>query len=327
MKNQSVVNLANMEAGLGQSQKFAYQAGKKSLDFEVARSAILDAHQSVVSQIGSCIESEIKPRIIEHQAKLVESKSEFAVFISEKAPSYSVKSIEEARSVLSLKFADVFVWAMMLGEALFGYWIFKEKVLPDDTWQNYLTSAVVGGMVCFIGLVLKKIPALFPDFIKQIYCIVTLIFSAVFVSSLVIARDSTMNTSEIANAVQTGSDNFELMFNVGLLGTLLFGGALISILTRDPNKEKHSKEIINAFGPVAEHTAMLAKFQRLNERLVSKLNHLSRVSQESLERDAVRFYLQGTKSFPSTYNKRLAAEKIQKKSQSTFRQQKIGAAV
>ena len=95
------------------------------------------------------------------------------------------------------KKVNLIFYVLFLAEFSYGYYIFKNIVLPDNNVQNYITSIVVGAMVLLIGIFAKLIPDSQTDIkkyelLKKINSILAGISMVSFLICLVQMRDLTI---------------------------------------------------------------------------------------------------------------------------------------
>ena len=138
--------------------------------------------------------------------------------------------LEEGR----FKKKDLIFYALFLAEFSYGYYIFKNIVLPDNNIQNYITSVVVGAMVLLIGIFAKLIPDSQTDikkyeFYKKINSVLAGISMLTFLICLVQMRETT-NTFDMTKTIgKIENANYqELVFNLSLLCTIIFGSAFFN---------------------------------------------------------------------------------------------------
>ncbi|NOS93406.1 MAG: hypothetical protein HOP30_15915 [Cyclobacteriaceae bacterium] len=132
------------------------------------------------------------------------------------------------------KFKNLIFYALFFAEFCYGYYIFKNIVLPDNNFQNYVTSVVVGAMVLLIGVFAKLLPDSQTDIkkfelYKKINTALAAISMVVFIVCLVQMRETTTSFDMSNATAKVEKNNYqELAFNLSLLCTIIFGSAFFT---------------------------------------------------------------------------------------------------
>lgn len=283
--------------------------GKRAEDFNLAISIAEHAHREAKSKLEAVRDSKIAQKLSTAMNKLNEEKLKFSQFLEKHRESLSVTNVAQARGILKTTWLDLLVWSILILEGAYGYYVTKTYIFPDTDLSSYLSSMVVGALICFISVLLKKL-AILADFLKPLYATLASVFLVLFLYSVVVSRNHMTEVGTAESVEQLANSNIETLFQMGLLGTLIFGSAILSILNRSPNEEKDSLIIIKASQPIEELEQRIANLESANQNIQVEIQKIEKLQHRDLVGIAKREYLNGAKSFPSTYKKRQAIKRI-----------------
>jgi hypothetical protein len=239
----------------------------------------------------------------------------------------------QAESKFKLK--EIFFYMLFLAEFSYGYYIFKNIVLPDNTFQNYVTSIVVGAMVLLIGIFTKLIPDSQTDvkrydFYKKIITGLAIISMSVFLLCLVQMREATDSFDLTKATAKVSNVNYqELVFNLCLLCTIIFGSAFFNhwsrVYPKKLLKKRHDEgvELLHWYeSEQFSYRSASNKFNDTTERLEIKIKpnlqflkeQVAKYDQnylKALKRQALSYFVMGTQTMPVTDSKEKARVKAE----------------
>lgn len=244
-------------------------------------------------------------------------------------------SIRTFKEENKFKFKNLIFYALFVAEFSYGYYIFKNIVLPDNNIQNYITSIVVGAMVLLIGVFAKLVPDSQTDikkyeFYKKINTILATLAMVVFIICLVQMRETT-STFDMTKAVgKVEKFNYqELFFNLSLLCTIIFGSAFFThwhrCFPKRLLKKKHDegKELLQWYESdhfyykkaTAEYVETHEKIEKdLKPKLSILKEQIAKYDQsflKSIKRQALSQFMIGTYTIPLTAEKELGRNKAE----------------
>lgn len=257
--------------------------------------------------------------------------------IANRAEGEAAKSVYESEN--KFRFSSLIFYVLFLAEFSYGYYIFKNIVLPDNTIQNYITSVVVGAMVLLIGIFAKLLPDSQIDIkryelFKRINTVLAGISMTVFILCLVQMRETT-NSFDMTKTVGKveNLNTQELFFNLSLLCTIIFGSSFFAHWHRHTPKKLLKKRFEEAnelqrwyesdhFYYKSASIELYESLERIEKNLKPQLAILKeQISKfdpnylKSLKRKALCNFIEGAHTIPLTEAKdlgRARAEQILK---------------
>lgn len=244
-------------------------------------------------------------------------------------------SIRMYLSENNFKKKDLIFYVLFLAEFSYGYYIFKNIVLPDNNIQNYITSVVVGAMVLLIGIFAKLIPDSQTDIkkyelFKKINSVLSGVSMVAFLICLVQMRETT-NTFDMTKSVgKIETFNYqELVFNLSLLCTIIFGSAFFNHWHRSyPKKllkKKHDEGMELLQWYESDHfyykkatSDFKEAFEKLEKQIKPQLSilkeQISKYDQtfmKSIKRQALSQFMIGTYTIPMTSEKEVGRNRAE----------------
>jgi hypothetical protein len=275
----------------------------------------------------------LKNQITDSETLILNEWNKKERFIANRAEAES--SIRAFVDENKFKKKDLIFYTLFLAEFSYGYYIFKNIVLPDNNVQNYITSVVVGAMVLLIGVFAKLIPdsqleIKKYELLKKINSVLAGISMTIFLICLVQMRE-TSSSFDMTKAIgKVESVNYqELVFNLSLLCTIIFGSAFFNHWHRSfPKKllkKKHDEGIEMLQWYDSGHfyyKKASADFKTAVEKLEEKVKPQLAILKEqiskydksymkSIKRQALSQFMIGTYTIPMTPEKEMGRSRAE----------------